>query len=231
MKGLIPSNAFDKVGLLLRADDTSREDREVWTGPQLHRFLQEVEGGDALWPLVATCAYLACRPQELCNVRTDDIADGTLSIRVSKTDAGKRLLPIPVTLQPLITSLVQTSTDGWLIPGLVVTGADDDRYKLLGKRAQTVRKVIGAGESHPIYSLRHTGVTLMADAGIPKELRQRIVGHVGDGDVIDRNYDRSRRLAAMTDALSKITFGADVDAYVRSTGERFKVTSRVRKRS
>ncbi|WP_282248163.1 DUF6538 domain-containing protein [Stenotrophomonas sp. PS02300] len=231
VKGLIPSNAFDKVGLLLRADDTSREDRQIWTGSQLKRFLQEVKSGDALWPLVAICAYLACRPQELCNVRTADIADGTLSIRVSKTEAGKRLLPIPATLQPLVASLVRTSTDGWLLPGIRATGADGDRYTLLGKRASTVRKAIGIGESHPIYSLRHTGVTLMADAGIPKELRQRIVGHVGDGDVIDRNYDRSRRLVAMTDALSKITFGEDVDAYVRITGEGYKVTSKVRGRS
>lgn len=231
VRELIPAgNPFDKVGMLLRAETSDRAGRAVWEPSHLSKFLRALPEGDPLFPVAACCAYLGCRPQELCNVRCVDVTDSTLTITKSKTTAGERTLPLPATLVPLVKALVTSSRDGYLIPGLTATGPDGDRYKLLGKRSQTIRNRLHMGKSHPLYSLRHTVVTLMTEARVPKELRQRIVGHIGaDSAVIDRHYDLSTMLPAMVEALAHVTYGAEVDSYVTTTGASFRSPERYRK--
>jgi integrase len=170
-----------------------------------------------MWPLVALAAYTAARPQELCNVRCGDVTDTTLSINRSKTDAGERTIPIPVQLRQLVATLAATSTDGWLLPGLRPSGKDGDRYKLIGKRLQTLRSRLKLPPSLLIYSLRHTGITLMTEAGHPEWLRQLVAGHEGGSTIMARHYVKSKNVEMMAEAMTAITFGDIVDAYVTET--------------
>lgn len=210
--------------MLLRAAPPDRSARAAWTPDLVLKFLHALPEGDPLWPVAACCAYLGCRPQELCNVRCTDVTASTLTITKSKTTAGERILPLPATLVPLVQALVSSSQDGYLIPDVTATGPDGDRYKLLGKRSQTVRTRVGIGKEYPLYTLRHTVVTQMTEARVPKELRQRIVGHIGaDSAVIDRHYDLSTMLPAMSDALAHVSYGPKVDSYVTNTGATFRM--------
>lgn len=220
VRGVIAgANPFAKLGIILRAADTSRDDRSTWSPPDLLRMLQAIPQGDPMWPLVALCAYTAARPQELCNVRCEDVTETTLAINRSKTQAGERTIPIPPQLRGLVSRLTVQSSDGWLVSGLTTSTPDDNRFKLIGKRLQTVRKRVGLDKTLQVYSLRHTGITLMTEAGHPEWLRQLIVGHEGGSTIMAKHYVKSKNLELMAEAMAAITFGEAVDAYVILNGE------------
>ncbi len=172
-----------------------------------------------MWPLVAICAYTAARPQGLCNVRCEDVTETTLTISRSKTQAGERTIPIPPQLRGLVSRLAGQSSDGWLLSGLTTSTPDDNRFKFIGKRLQTVRKRVGLEKTLQVYSLRHTGITLMTEAGHPEWLRQLIFGHEGGSTIMAKHYVKSKNLELMAEAMAAITFGEAVDAYVILNGK------------
>ncbi|WNH47241.1 tyrosine-type recombinase/integrase [Stenotrophomonas aracearum] len=219
VRGMIPtSDPFGKVGMLLRAADTSRDERSTWSPEDLLKMLQAIPHGDPMWPLVAICAYTAARPQELCNVRCEDVTETTLTIKRSKTQAGERTIPIPPQLRDLVSRLAGESSDGWLLSGLTTSTPDDNRFKLIGKRLQTVRKRVGLHQTLQVYSLRHTGITLMTEAGHPEWLRQLIVGHEGGSTIMAKHYVKSKNMELMAEAMNAITYGVAVDKYVMDFG-------------
>ena len=150
-------------------------------------MLQAIPVGNPMWALVALAAHTAAQPQELCNVRCLDVSETTLTINTSKTEAGERTIPIPPQLRALVSTLAAQSLDGWLLPGLTASGPDQNRYTLIDKRLQTVRKRIGLPRTHDVYSLRHTGITLMTEAGYHEWLRQLIVGHEGGSTIMAKH--------------------------------------------
>jgi len=226
VRGLIPpSNPFGRVGILLRAPDTKREERTTWSPESLLQMLQAIPVESPMWALVAIAAYTAARPQELCNVRCLDVTENTLTINTSKTEAGERTIPIPPQVRALVSALAAQSSDGWLLPELTASGPGKNRYTLIGKRLQTVRKRIGMHTTHDVYSLRHTGITLMTEAGHPEWLRQLIVGHEGGSTIMAKHYVKSKNLELMAETMSAISYGDAVDDYVIRRSNDLKVTS------
>lgn len=214
VRSLIKENPFEDVGILLHAKKGETLERRVWEASELTNFLDSVPLMGDIWQLIVLVAYTAARPQELCNVRIQDITDVSISISDSKTKAGIRTIPIHPVIRPLVAYLAKTSGDGYLISGQKPSGDDGNRYKLLGKRIRTARKNLNCDPSALTYTLRHTAITQMTDADHPKKVIEAIVGHK-DGSVLDEHYVKSKKLEKMLEALQSVTYG-ELDAKIRS---------------
>jgi integrase len=73
----------------------------------------------------------------------------------------------------LVDSLVRHSDDGFLIPGLLVSGRDQKRSVLLSKRVQRhLRQQLKITDPNVVaaHSLRHTFTNALERAGVPEPL-------------------------------------------------------------
>src|SRR5690606_26630449 len=114
-----------------------------WTSEELLGLLGGVPAGDPLWPMVAIAVYSGMRREEVENLRVEDVAAGSWSVRAGKTRSAVRTVPIHPVLMPLTQSLAAKSDDGYLISGLLAGGDDEKRGHLIGKRFGTLRQRLG----------------------------------------------------------------------------------------
>lgn len=223
VKGLIQANPFADLGMLVHAEPKELAKPSIWTPDQLSALLKALPVSDPMWSIVALAAYTGARPQELCDVLIGDVTSTTMTIRKSKTDAGERTIPIPDVLLPLIEALKATSDDAYLISGLQPAGPDKNRFKLLGKRLGTAMDRVWPTGKPTFYQLRHTAITQMSDAGNPLWVVRAVVGHKGKSE-LEVHYLSKENMDLKRRSLSAITFGAAVDAYVRTEGAVVSIT-------
>lgn len=214
IRGLLKGDPCKDLGTLLRADKQVKIQRKTWKPEELSSFLQSVPVLGDIWVLTVLMAYTGARPQELCMIQREHVTNDAMTIPASKTKAGLRTIPIHPVIRPLVAHLAATTPDGYLISGQQPSGVDDNRYTLLGKRVQTARKNLSCAHSNPLYTLRHTVITQMTEAGHPEWLREAIVGHES-GSVIGKHYVKSESLQLMLGALNTVTYGALDEAITR----------------
>jgi len=101
--------------------------------------------------------------------------------RTTKTH-GERFVPIASKIRPLVLALKKKNGDGPLLPK---TGTwKDEKFgvikpaKAFGNAFQQRVKQIAPDLS--FHAFRHYAITAMANAGVPQEVRERIVGHRSD---------------------------------------------------
>jgi integrase len=143
--------------------------RRPWMPEELLRFFKETDTGDPIWSVAALSLYGGLRIEEACQLKVSDVKDGALHVHVAKSSAGVRAVPVHPVVQALVKRLSTTSTDGYLIPGLLIAGRDAKRSVYLSKRvAWHLRKVMKiADKSLVMHGLRHTFTNACEKAGIP----------------------------------------------------------------
>ena len=106
-----------------------------------------------------------------------EVVDGGLVVREGKTAAAVRRIPIHRALQPLINRLTCTSTDGYLIPGLLTGGADARRGHYLGKRFAAVRRKLGLDSPQTVFhSFRKALAQRCEDREVPESTTELLGG-------------------------------------------------------
>ncbi len=225
VKGLLKASPFADLGMLVHAEHRDAPKPSVWTPDQLETLLRALPVSDPMWSIVALAAYTGARPQELCNVRLQDVTAATLTIPKSKTTDGERTIPIPQILLPLVDALKTNSYDGYLISGLMPAGPDKNRFKLLGKRLGTAMDRVWPDGKPTFYQLRHTAITLMSEAGNPLWVVRAVIGQKGKS-ILEVHYLAKENMDLMSKTLSAVTFGPDVDAYVRAEGASASISRR-----
>lgn len=126
--------------------------------------------------LIRLAMFTGARRRELTSLTVDDVEGGFLFIRESKTDAGRRAVPIHPMLCDAVDRMVRETTDGYLLPGLEET-RHGDRGDAVGKRFGNLKRAQNFGKEHVFHSFRHTVVTLMENAGVPENIVADVVGH------------------------------------------------------
>lgn len=121
-----------------------------------------------------------------------------------------------------------------MLPGLLTSGKDDKRGKLIGKRFAYALRRVGVADPRVVFhSLRNTVITQLLSRGVPLERVQLIAGHDTDKGLgsslpyVDRD---SVQDVENRKALSVVTYGADLDAYVTKTGAGVTVETKARRR-
>lgn len=134
----------------------------------------------------------ACRLNEICSRRLEDIDDKGDHIRITipeaKTEAGKRVVMIVGAddCQLLRDAMRQALTDkpetpahrGMLFPRLRLGGYDKRPSHYLGKALEASRKALSAEYSPSewdMHSFRRAGVSALVNAGVSREARNLVI--------------------------------------------------------
>src|SRR6185437_14930626 len=144
-RGVAETNVWSLMSATLPTSKRGgvRTHRRPWTEQELVRLFKETETGDPIWSVAALSLYSGCRIEEICQLRVSDVKDDALHVRVTKSEAGVRSVPVHPAIKPLVEQLTATSHDGYIVPGLLVAGRDAKRSVYLSKSAAWhLRKVL-----------------------------------------------------------------------------------------
>ena len=155
-----------------------------------HKILAAIPAADTnLRYLVILGAHTGCRIEELCGMKTSDVAFDRFQVVDAKTEAGMRTIPLHDDIKQLMAQLVDTSTDGYLICG----ESDDNKYKkrshAAGKRFGRLKTKLGYKRNQVFHSWRHSMTTQLENAKRPLSEIQRIIGHTVSGMTFSRYSD------------------------------------------
>jgi integrase len=209
--------------------------RRPWTEAELLRLFKETDQADPMWSVAALSLYGGLRVEEVCQLKVTDIHGGAIHVNVTKSAAGVRAVPVHPVLQKLVQQLVRTSTDTYLIPGLLIAGRDAKRSVYLSKRfAWHLRKVMKVTDkSLVLHGLRHTFTHACELAEIPVSTTQLLVGHSRRGSITygekGGSYSHGLPLEQLAKKVASLSFGK-VDKAIRSTVGKLKVTHRSARR-
>lgn len=128
--------------------------------------------------LIMIGAHTGARIEEICSIkRTDvDLKSHAITISDSKSEAGKRIVPIHPFIKGLIAKLVKSSSDEYLLEKLP-KNKYGDRSNSIGKRFGRLKKKEGFSDQHVFHSIRKTFTTMLENAGINENIAADIVGH------------------------------------------------------
>ncbi len=161
---------------------------------------------DTLAHLIFIGAYTGARIEEICSLRCGDVnlEKKFIAIDTSKTEAGKRQIPIHTKLMPLLKRLLRASDDDYVLSGLGLNKYGD-RSNAVGKRFGRLKKALGFDRQHVFHSIRKTLVTKLENAGVPENLAADIVGHEKPR-ITYGLYSGGATLEVKRQALQKISY-------------------------
>ena len=206
-KGLTQDPPFTKV-LPPKPKKKSKADylkiRKAFRVRDYHKLLQAAPEGD-LSDLIRLGAYTGCRIAELCNLEISNVSTDRMEILDAKSKAGWRTIPIHKHITQLVTQLVDTTSDGYLINGLTFN-MYRDRSNAISKRFGRLKKSLDYGEDYVFHSFRKGFATQLENANIPLNVSARLMGHEISGETFG-NYSEGLAFEGLRDAISHIDWG------------------------
>jgi integrase len=229
-RGEIESNPFFRISGSVRESTRGRTPaRRPWTDQELMLLLEGMPSDDPLWAMVAISAYSGMRREEVARLRVVDVDGNSWRVTEGKSQAAVRTVPMHPVLRPLVKSLITSTDDGFLIPGLLSGGADEKRGHMVGKRFTQVRQRLGiTDEALNFHTLRNAFLQRCEEAGVPQASAKQLAGHKRT-DLTYGRYSPGTSLDALEAEIRKVSYGA-VDKLVKSTGSKVTITSRPRRR-
>lgn len=224
-RGSIDANPFDRLSATVRESSRGKAPRRrPWQPEELSAVLHGVDPSDPVWSLTVLGAYSGMRREEVGELEVSNIDGDGLRITQGKTDAAVRRVPIHPAIAPLVAQLAATSTDGFLIPGLLRGGPDKKRSWYVGKRfGQVIRKLGVTDRALDFHALRGTVITQMEGAGVPESTIQLIVGHKRQGmtfGVYSAGVGDDTKRAA----IRAVSYGKTLDSFVAKAGKKVVVS-------
>ena len=138
------------------------------------------EDNDHLADLIRLAAHTGCRIDELCGL---DLKNVILShsiphfiIEDAKTEAGNRKVPIHSGIKQLVSRLMDSSEDGYLLSGLTFNKYGS-RSNAIGKRFGRLKTSLKYGPDFVFHSFRRGVATQFENKGVPEVIAARILGH------------------------------------------------------
>jgi integrase len=216
VRGIVDSNPFDRMASTLRTSTRGRAPvRRPWKASELRQVLDGVPLSDPLWPLTVIGAYTGMRREEIAELKVASFDGDVLKVEEGKTAAAIRRVPVHPVIDPLLRQLAATSTDGYLISGLLRGGPDQKRAWYVGKRFGHVIRRLGIDDPGlDFHALRGTVITQLESAGVPESTIRLIVGHKRQGMTLG-TYSAGVPDSVKREAISKVSYG-DLDAAVRA---------------
>lgn len=177
---------------------------------KIHSAAKNKKGSqnEILADLILLGMYTGCRINELCSLKLTEVKQDRIIVDDAKTDAGEREIPIHPDIQQDVERLVQTSTDGYLLSGLVCNNQFDDRSKAIGQRFGRLKTKLGFQlKLHSFHSFRATLATQLLNAGVPLEFAARIIGH--------SNPENSKNTMTFVHYAGELTWKNKVEAMAK----------------
>lgn len=209
-RGLAEDNPWAGISGSVKGNTRgTKAKRRPWTDSELKKLIEGIPEGDPLLPMVLLAAYGGLRREEIALLRVEDVAeDDALVITEGKTRAALRRVPIHPAIKGVVAALVQDSTDGYLIPGLLTGGADSKRSHYVGKRFTTLRRGLGLSDpSLNFHTLRNSFTQRLEDSEVPESTAKLIIGHSREGEITYGRYSPGPRFEVIRQAVLKVAYG------------------------
>lgn len=159
--------------------------------------------------------YTGARISELTGLRVEHILeDHVLDIAEGKNKESVRRIPTDKALHPLINHLVETSSDGWLIPD--IPNGKTTRAAYASNAFSKFKQSLWGHVARPeitFHSFRHRMEDLFRDADIQLEIRHRLTGRKDQGS--EGDYGKGVTIEKMKRALNTIQQGDIVEEAVQ----------------
>ena len=218
-----PDAAFDPwAAVRLRADDSvSRRELSLDELERLHAAA--AEAGPEWRLLFATGLYTGLRLGDCCRLAwaNVDLARQTIQVVPEKTRRHAHGRPVTIPIHPrLLAELEALAADAsrrgqdYVNPAVAELYLNrnwelDDRLRRIFRRANIAMNVRMAGRSRrsvvaSFHSLRHTFVSLSANAGVPLAAVQAIVGHTSTAMTRHYYHENEDALRRAVDAIPAI---------------------------
>lgn len=180
---------------------------EQYSDEQCYHLLDGAiaKGDDMLRDLIVLGMYTGCRLEELCQLKCKDVYDNGFDIKMSKTMAGIRIVPIHHEIQQLVERLLQTSEDGYLLSGLSSDNQAGVRSKGMSQKFSRLKQKLGYGKDkkYTFHSFRSSLCRRLENAGVDVIHAKRLVGHSEDSQtygIYSRGTDWDIRVKEMNKA-------------------------------
>lgn len=186
--------------------------RDVFTQEQLKQLMQVA---NEEWKgMILLGLYCGMRLRDAANLSKDkvDLEKGIITYMPQKLlGRGKPEVVIPMSSQLAMYIRARFEIEGLVFfPSLYGKaaggngGLSDQFTDLITKAGIDRKEKKSVGIKHffglSFHSLRHTCVSIMANSGVPEEIRRKLVGHTSD---VHRNYTHFE-LDTLRDSISKI---------------------------
>lgn len=231
-RGLVEFNVWQGMsGTVKGSTRGTAPKRRPWTDEELLKLLQGIPTNDPLLPMVALAAYTGMRREEVAGLRVEDAReDGVLIVREGKSAAAVRRVPVHPAITSLVEKLRGSSTDGYLIPGLLTGGMDNKRGHYVGKRFSDVKVKLGFTDPALVFhTLRHAFMQRAEEGGVAESTTKLIVGHSRQGDITYGLYSPGVSSETLREAIGRITY-VGVDEFVSGLSGRIQIVRRSRRR-
>jgi integrase len=177
------TNPFEKVKIpKVSSKDAAKDVRFPYEVEDIQTLHAAISAGEdmMLQALFAFGIYTGARREEITQLRLSDVRKDYIKIRLAKTGAGNRSVPIHAQLRPVIDALLEsnpsTSPDGYLLFDLT-TNSDGKRSVQVGKRFSRVKTKLAFDGEHDFHSIRKTVSTQLERAGVSEGISADIIGH------------------------------------------------------
>lgn len=158
--------------------------------------------------LIALGAYTGARLEEIGRIHRDSLTfKGSVPIsfhiKEAKSAAGIREVPIHPKIAGLVSSLLEASPDGYLLPG--GNNKYGNRLDSLSKRFGRLKTTAGFGKEHVFHSIRKTAITLVHQAGADVAVMPGLFGHE-TGMITFDLYSRGPSLEQKAKVIGLLSF-------------------------
>ena len=177
-----------------------------FTQDEVVRLYQSSKNDTKLADLIFMGAYTGARIEELCSLKVDDVdlEKGTLNITESKTEAGVRTVPIHSKLKPLLKSLIEKTTDEYVLSSLG-QNKFGNRSNSMGQKFGRLKIKLKFSDRHVFHSIRKTFITALENAGVSENVTADIVGHEKPR-ITYGLYSGGASVEVMREATEKVTY-------------------------
>jgi integrase len=229
--GLIEANPWRNLTRTIKESTRGGKPQpRPYTTEELAELVKKLPAGSPLLPLACISAYSGLRIEEIAAMKTEHVAAGAFKVMEAKNENSVRYVPIHSVIEPMVARLLETSTDGFLISGLIPAGAD-------GKRSHYASKSFGdflransfTDTTLTFHSLRRSFTQRAEQAGIPESTAKLLTGHARQSLTYGL-YSPGPEYSTLTAAMQKITYGPAADTLVVSLAGRSAITKKSRRR-
>ncbi len=187
--------------------------RKPFTSKDLKELRAKAQdkGDHTLADLILLAAYTGARIAELCSIKTTEATAELLTISASKTEAGIRKVPVHSELKNTVKRLINDSTDGYLLSGILSNNQYSDRSTAIGKRFGRLKTELGYGKEFVFHSTRHTFTTAARAADKTDIGYKKVIGHVDTGAGVSDRYTHELPVDRLKEVVEGVKYGVSWD--------------------
>lgn len=179
--------------------------REIFTKEEIARVLKAAKEVGHDWYLASMIAlYTGLRYGDVATLEWEkiDLARRTIVTTPRKTK-GSSGVEVIVPIADALYELLKGGGEGFVLPEHATKYLAGRQPQPLDIPFSAVLERAGVEKSqHTFHSWRHTANTMMAEAGVPSEIRQMICGWTNGA--MAKHYDHSKRLKELREAVGAI---------------------------